>query len=88
MFSVCVRFCQDGFRAVLDLAGRDACPYARLKLLVGRDYGSGRDDGSVRNDGMIHDNGSHSDDDIISYDAAMDIGSMSDRDVIAYGINY
>ena len=82
MLGVCVGFCMNGFRAILDLAGRDAGPYARLKLLVGRDYGPGRDDCPVRNDGMVHDNGTHSYDDIVADHAAMHIGPMPDRNVV------
>ena len=78
---MCLR--SDGFRAVLDLLCRDACPYSRFENLIRRNDGARSDDRTVRYDRIVHDDGSHTDDHVIADDTAMDIGPMADRNVVA-----
>ena len=83
MFCIGMSLGSDGLRAVLDLSGRDSGPYARLKALICRHYGSRSDDRSVRHDSVIHDDRSHSHDHVVSDDASVYICPVADRHVVS-----
>ena len=77
-----VGFGLDGFGTVLDFAGWDACVDAGLKYLIGWDHCTGCDDGSVWHDCVVHHDSTHSYDHIVSDDAAVNIGAMTDRYIV------
>ena len=83
MVGIRMGFFAYGFASFLDPSGRDSCPYARLKALICRYYGSCGDDRSVRHDRVVHDDRSHADNYIIAYYASMHNRTVAYRNIIS-----